>query len=137
MAKFKNENGEELNLDQILGEDGDYQAEFDKKIQKALEKQKTDIDAEVQKKLDAAIAGREEEIRKAETERSEERRLQVGSGDRSERIRTYNFPQNRLTDHRINLTVYSLDKVMEGELEEILDALEAYAKAERLKSAGL
>ena len=65
MAKFKNENGEELNLDQILGEDGDYQAEFDKKIQKALEKQKTDIDAEVQKKLDAAIAGREEEIRKA------------------------------------------------------------------------
>ena len=65
MAKFKNENGEELNLDQILGEDGDYQAEFDKKIQKALDKQKTDIDAEVQKKLDAAIAGREEEIRKA------------------------------------------------------------------------
>ena len=79
----------------------------------------------------------EEEIRKAETERSEERRLQVGSGDRSERIRTYNFPQNRLTDHRINLTVYSLDKVMEGELEEILEALAAYDEAERLKSAGL
>lgn len=79
----------------------------------------------------------EEEIRKAETERSEERRLQVGSGDRSERIRTYNFPQNRLTDHRINLTVYSLDKVMEGELEEILEALAAYDQAERLKSAGL
>lgn len=79
----------------------------------------------------------EEEIRKAETERSEERRLQVGSGDRSERIRTYNFPQNRLTDHRINLTVYSLDKVMEGELEEILDALAAYDQAERLKNAGL
>ena len=79
----------------------------------------------------------EEEIRKAETERSEERRLQVGSGDRSERIRTYNFPQNRLTDHRINLTVYSLDKVMEGELEEILEALAAYDQTERLKSAGL
>lgn len=79
----------------------------------------------------------EEEIRKAETERSEERRLQVGSGDRSERIRTYNFPQNRLTDHRINLTVYSLDKVMEGEMEEILEALAAYDQAERLKSAGL
>ena len=79
----------------------------------------------------------EEEIRRAESERSEERRLQVGSGDRSERIRTYNFPQNRLTDHRINLTVYSLDKVMEGELDEILDALSAYDQAERLKSAGL
>ena len=79
----------------------------------------------------------EEEIRRAETERSEERRLQVGSGDRSERIRTYNFPQNRLTDHRINLTVYSLDKVMEGELEEILEALASYDQAERLKSAGL
>ena len=79
----------------------------------------------------------EEEIRKAENERSEERRLQVGSGDRSERIRTYNFPQNRLTDHRINLTVYSLDKVMEGELEDILEALASYDQAERLKSAGL
>lgn len=79
----------------------------------------------------------EEEIRRAETERSEERRLQVGSGDRSERIRTYNYPQNRITDHRINLTVYSLDKVMEGELDEILDALAAYDQAERLKSAGL
>jgi len=65
MAKFKNENGEELNLDQILGEDGDYQAEFDKKIAKALEKQKADVDAEVNKKLEAALAGREEEIRKA------------------------------------------------------------------------
>ena len=72
----------------------------------------------------------EEEIRKAENERSEERRLQVGSGDRSERIRTYNFPQNRLTDHMINLTVYSLDKVMEGELEDILEALASYDQAE-------
>ena len=77
MAKFKNENGEELNLDQILGEDGDYQAEFDKKIQKALEKQKTDIDAEVQKKLDAAIAGREEEIRKAIQEDMEAKRKEA------------------------------------------------------------
>ena len=65
MAKFKNENGEELTLDQLLGSDGEYQAEFDKKIAKALEKQKIDVDAEVQKKLDAALAGREEEIRKA------------------------------------------------------------------------
>lgn len=79
----------------------------------------------------------EEQIRKADAERSEERRSQVGSGDRSERIRTYNFPQNRLTDHRINLTVYSLDRVMEGEIDEILDALSQYDQAERLKMAGL
>lgn len=79
----------------------------------------------------------EEQIRKAETERSEERKSQVGSGDRSERIRTYNFPQNRMTDHRINLTVYNLDRVMEGEVDEILDALAQYDQAERLKMAGL
>ena len=79
----------------------------------------------------------EEERRKADEERSEERRLQVGSGDRSERIRTYNFPQNRLTDHRINLTVYSLDRVMDGDLDEILDALNSFYQAERLKYAGL
>lgn len=65
MAKFKNENGEELDLDQILAEDGEYQAAFDKKIAKALEKNKVDIDSEVNKKLEAALAGREEEIRKA------------------------------------------------------------------------
>ena len=65
MAKFKNENGEELDLDAILGEDSEYQAAFDKKIAKALEKQKADVDAEVKKKLDAALAGREEEIRKS------------------------------------------------------------------------
>ncbi len=59
----------------------------------------------------------------AADERSEARRLQVGSGDRSERIRTYNFPQGRLTDHRINLTLYKLDRVMMGELDEIIDAL--------------
>ena len=65
MAKFKNENGEELDLDARLGEDSEYQAAFDKKIAKALEKQKADVDAEVKKKLDAALAGREEEIRKS------------------------------------------------------------------------
>jgi peptide chain release factor 1 len=58
-------------------------------------------------------------------ERSEARKLQVGSGDRSERIRTYNFPQGRVTDHRINLTLYKLDRVMEGDLDEIIDALTA------------
>ena len=63
------------------------------------------------------------ERERAASERSESRRLQVGSGDRSERIRTYNFPQGRLTDHRINLTLYKLDRVMEGELDEVVDAL--------------
>ncbi len=56
-------------------------------------------------------------------ERSEARRLQVGSGDRSERIRTYNFPQGRVTDHRINLTLYKLDRFMEGEIDDVIDAL--------------
>ncbi len=60
---------------------------------------------------------------KRQAERSAERRNQVGTGDRSERIRTYNFPQNRLTDHRIDLTLYKLDLIMEGDLDELLDAL--------------
>ncbi|WP_442582045.1 peptide chain release factor 1 [Mesorhizobium sp. ASY16-5R] len=60
---------------------------------------------------------------RAAEERSESRKLQVGSGDRSERIRTYNFPQGRVTDHRINLTLYKLDRVMMGELDEIVSAL--------------
>ena len=63
------------------------------------------------------------ERNKAADERSEARRLQVGSGDRSERIRTYNFPQGRVTDHRINLTLYKLDRVIEGDLDEVVDAL--------------
>lgn len=65
------------------------------------------------------------------------RKQQVGSGDRSERIRTYNFPQNRLTDHRINLTLHSLDKVMVGELHEVVNALISNYRAEMLKSEGL
>ena len=64
--------------------------------------------------------------------RSEARKLQVGSGDRSERIRTYNFPQGRITDHRINLTLYSLDKFIEGDIDEMLNALIAEDQAERL-----
>jgi len=67
--------------------------------------------------------------------RTQDRRSQVGSGDRSERIRTYNFPQNRLTDHRINLTLYSLEKIMEGELQAVCDALIAADRAARLEEA--
>jgi peptide chain release factor 1 len=69
-------------------------------------------------------------------ERSEERRLQVGSGDRSERIRTYNFPQGRLTDHRINLTLYKLDRIIEGDLDEVVEALIADHQAKLLADAG-
>jgi len=66
-------------------------------------------------------------------ERSANRKSQVGSGDRSERIRTYNFPQNRLTDHRIKLTVHRLETVMEGELQEVIDALIAADRAARIR----
>jgi peptide chain release factor 1 len=65
----------------------------------------------------------------ADAERSADRRAQVGSGDRSERIRTYNFPQGRMTDHRISLTLYSLGQVMQGELDAVIDALTADRQA--------
>lgn len=67
--------------------------------------------------------------------RSEHRRSQVGSGDRSERIRTYNFPQNRLTDHRIGLTLYNLDRVIEGELRSVTEALNAADRAAKLAAS--
>ncbi len=76
------------------------------------------------------------ERQKADDERSADRKAQVGSGDRSERIRTYNFPQGRMTDHRINLTLYALDKVMQGDLEEIISALQADAQATLLAEMG-
>ena len=72
------------------------------------------------------------ERQKADDERSSTRAAQVGSGDRSERIRTYNFPQGRMTDHRINLTLYKLDQVMAGDLDEVIDALTADAQATML-----
>ena len=64
--------------------------------------------------------------------RAASRKGQVGSGDRSERIRTYNFPQGRLTDHRVGLTLYKLDQVMQGDLGEVIDALVAADQASRL-----
>ena len=73
------------------------------------------------------------EIERQERERSQERKSQVGSGDRSERIRTYNFPQNRVTDHRIGLTLHKLTLILEGQLDEIIDNLTAYYQAEKLK----
>ncbi len=65
---------------------------------------------------------------------AEQRRLQVGSGDRSEKIRTYNFPQNRLTDHRINLTLYNLDQVMDGQIDDIIEALQVADNADKMKA---
>ena len=76
----------------------------------------------------------EMEEAKAAAERSEARKNQVGSGDRSERIRTYNFPQNRLTDHRINLTLYKLDLIMQGDVEGLFDALKLSAREELLRA---
>jgi len=75
------------------------------------------------------------EREKQERERAGERKSQVGSGDRSERIRTYNFPQSRLTDHRIGLTLYSLENIMDGNLDDVIDALITTDRAERLKNS--
>jgi peptide chain release factor 1 len=76
------------------------------------------------------------ERQKIDNERSANRKSQVGSGDRSERIRTYNFPQGRMTDHRINLTLYKLDKMIEGDIDEVVDALIADYQAGQLAQLG-
>ncbi|MCG2813490.1 MAG: peptide chain release factor 1 [Thermodesulfovibrionales bacterium] len=75
----------------------------------------------------------EREIEKKDKERAADRKTQVGTGDRSERIRTYNFPQNRVTDHRIGLTLHRLESVLEGNIDEIIDNLIAHYQAEKLK----
>jgi peptide chain release factor 1 len=82
--------------------------------------------------LRSRLLEREEE-KKAAAE-SAARKNMVGSGDRSERVRTYNFPQNRLTDHRINLTLYHLDTIMEGEIGEVIEALKINDREERFKA---
>ncbi len=68
------------------------------------------------------------------SEQKAARKSLVGSGDRSDKIRTYNYPQNRVTDHRINLTLYKLDNIMEGDLDEVLEALQVYENAEKMKA---
>ena len=74
----------------------------------------------------------EHERAQADAERAAERRSQVGTGDRSQQIRTYNFPQGRVTDHRINLTLYKLERVIQGELDELIEALAADDEAARI-----
>jgi peptide chain release factor 1 len=83
--------------------------------------------------LKARLLSRMEEERKLEISR--ERKTQVGTGDRSERIRTYNFPQNRVSDHRIGLTLYKLDSIMEGKLDELIDPLAVHFQTEAMKEA--
>jgi peptide chain release factor 1 len=80
--------------------------------------------------LQARMLAAEQE--KAHAEVAQNRKLQVGSGDRSERIRTYNYPQGRVTDHRINLTLYKLEEVMNGGLEQVIDPLINEYQAEQL-----
>ena len=85
--------------------------------------------------LKARLLAAEQE--KQQSAQAQSRKLQVGSGDRSERIRTYNFPQGRVTDHRINLTLYKLQQIMDGELDELLDALQQEYQAEQLRRRGV
>ncbi|MEN9771434.1 MAG: hypothetical protein RJA58_77, partial [Pseudomonadota bacterium] len=77
---------------------------------------------------------RDQQLRAAQAKEASARKLMVGSGDRSERIRTYNFPQGRITDHRINLTLYKIDAIMDGDLQELTGALIAEHQAELLAS---
>ena len=74
-------------------------------------------------------------LREQNEKRSEERKSQIGSGDRSERIRTYNFPQGRVTDHRIGLTLYKLENIMQGNIDDIIDQLTTYYQAQALQNA--
>ncbi|MBF0536783.1 MAG: peptide chain release factor 1 [Nitrospirae bacterium] len=77
------------------------------------------------------------EIEKAERQRADSRKSQVGSGDRSERIRTYNFPQNRVTDHRVGLTLHKLSLVLEGDMDEIIDTLSTHFEAKKLQEMSI
>jgi peptide chain release factor 1 len=85
--------------------------------------------------LKARLKAQEQEKRDAAQAR--ERKLQVGSGDRSERIRTYNFPQGRVTDHRINLTLYQIDSIIDGRLEDLIEPLSQEHQAELLAEEGI
>ena len=76
----------------------------------------------------------DQEQSKADAQLAQERKSQVGSGDRSQRIRTYNFPQSRVTDHRIGLTLYKLEEVLAGDLDEIIDSLIAADRASQLEA---
>ncbi len=97
--------------------------------------------SQLQNKESAMKMLRSKLYEKMQTEKDDElaktRRLQVGSGDRSEKIRTYNYPQSRVTDHRINLTIYQLDSFLNGNIDEMIDALIAADRADRLKEGNI
>jgi peptide chain release factor 1 len=75
----------------------------------------------------------EVERERQEAEIAKDRKAQVGTGERSEKIRTYNFPQNRVTDHRVGLTLHRLDQVLNGDLDELIDALQAWTQTAQLQ----
>ncbi len=77
----------------------------------------------------------EAQRQQSQAEQAAQLKSLVGSGDRSDKIRTYNYPQNRVTDHRINLTLYNLDKIVQGDLEEIIEALQMAENAEKMQGA--
>jgi peptide chain release factor 1 len=77
------------------------------------------------------------ELAKRQQEMGDERRSQVGTGDRSEKIRTYNFPDDRVTDHRIKMTISSVPRVLQGEIDNLIETLRVTDQAERLRAAGL
>lgn len=79
----------------------------------------------------------DKEQRRQREETTEERRSQIGSGDRAEKIRTYNLPQDRVTDHRINLTLHNLPRILDGELDELIEALATSERAKQLKETRL
>ena len=79
---------------------------------------------------------KEAEEEKQMNEQTEKRRLQIGTGDRSERIRTYNYPQGRVTDHRINLTLYKLDEILEGDLDQLADSLKSADNEKKMEKIG-
>ncbi len=76
----------------------------------------------------------EHHMSKNRAQRDSQRKIMIGSGDRSQKVRTYNFPQNRVTDHRINLSLYSLEKILAGDMDELIAAMKDYDRQQRLKN---
>jgi len=89
------------------------------------------------KNLNESITQYEKQVEERDSERINTRRLQVGSGARSEKIRTYNYPQSRVTDHRINVTIYQLENFLNGNIDEMIESLIAADRADRLKEGNL